>query len=107
MATVSPTLPLDRPKPETRVRSQGSGGVGAASPESDPEAWGRHWGRRARAGGHGPRPPKRCSSRYRLAPSLSPASQRKQNTTKSKNKHGKTDTRSDTHRSKVTRSTST
>lgn len=41
MATVSPTLPLDQPKPKTRVRSQGSGGVGAASPESDPEAWGR------------------------------------------------------------------
>lgn len=54
-----------------------------------------------------PPPAKLCCSRYRLAPSLSQASQRKQNTTESKNKHGKTDTRSDTHRSKVTRSTST
>lgn len=80
--------------------------MGVAEPEFDLlEAWGRRQGRRGQAGGH--RTPQLCCSRYYLATQPEPGKPAEAKHNQIQNKHGKRDTRSDTHRSKVTRSTST
>lgn len=64
--------------------------MGAAEPESDLlGAWGRRPGRRGQAGGHRTPPPSSAAVGTAWHPSLSLASQQKQNTTKSKTNTGK------------------
>lgn len=91
MAPVSPTLPVDQPKPETHMRSQGSEGSGGRSGRArNLTSW--RSGADAEAEEArlvGTNPPSSAAARTAWHPSLSLASQQKQNTTKSKTNTGR------------------
>lgn len=77
IAPVSPALPLEQPKPDTHMRSQGAAGVGGAEPRTGPP---RSLGQAVRLESPGwwaQTTPNSAEAGSAQHPSLSPTSQQK------------------------------